>query len=234
MDSEARDTTGAIIIRRLEKIDSNKPNQSQASDTALKETWRNFIPKVCVCPGAPLSPPLHLHSFSFILLIHAEAAPRPARTAARCPGGGARCAARPGGRRAGPRSASGSGVRSPRPVRCSAWSQEPLSAQPGARRPAPRLRGFSRARAEQGPAAPQAGEGSQGRGISAEDSLGWGVIFAPWKVRACRQRPRNECLAGFESRVARGDPTSSANYGVGSSARGPAPGLQPLHSTKRF
>lgn len=126
-----------------------------------------------MCSGVPPSPPLRSHSFSSMLLIRAEAAPRRARTAARCPGGGVRSAARPGGRRAGPRSAPGSGGRSPRSIYYSAWGQEPLSAQLGPRRPALKL-----ARAERGPAATRAGEGSQGAAFAPRTALG-GALYLP-------------------------------------------------------
>lgn len=148
-------------------------------------------------------------------------APRPARTAARCPGGGARSAARPRGRRAGRRSASGSGGRSPRPVRYSAWGQEPLSAQPRPRRLAPRLRGSpGRGGARTGCATSRGGV--PGARQKRQDSLGWGVTFAPWKVRTVGSRGEMS-LARFEGGVAGGHPTSSA---VDSSARGPA---SPFH-----
>ena len=59
---------------------------------AHNATLRIFILDVFPGAGAPYSsPPLHLELFSFI--PHAQAAPGPAETSVRCPGGGARPAA---------------------------------------------------------------------------------------------------------------------------------------------
>lgn len=171
-----------------------------------------------MCARAPYSsPPLRLELFSFILL-HAQAAPGPAKTAARCPGGGARPAAGTRGRRDGPGSAPGSGdQQSPPPVRCPAPGGGGGRTAPGSTGAPPRgasPEGFSRPRAQRGPAG-TSGATSRGRVPRARRSLrgqSWvgGLYFAPGQRRSVDRGRETECLVGFKSPRRGGDPTGSA------------------------
>lgn len=179
---------------------------------ARRATLRIFMLDVFTCARAPYSSlPLRLELFSFILL-HAQAAAGPANTAARCPGGGARPAARTPGRRHGPGSAPGSGdQQSPPPVRCPARAGQDhsrLSRGPAA---GCQPRGVLQAAG----AAGTSGATSRRRVPRARRSLrgqSWvgGLYFAPGKRRAVDRRRERECLVGFESPRRGGDSTGSA------------------------
>lgn len=127
-DSEGMDTAGELTIRRLEKENSNKPNQSRASDVARKEPCRNSF-STCLC--VPWRPSVPCSLFTFVFLYSLNPRRGGSRARQNCgqgPGGGARSAARPGGRHAGPGRVSSSSGRFPQRVGSSARARDRLLA----------------------------------------------------------------------------------------------------------
>lgn len=196
---------------------------------------RNFIPKASVCilePSVPSSPfifvflySLNLGAFNLVIFILFSWSRRGGYKARQ------NCGQVSRRRRAFRRKAQ----RSPRwaperlrlwwpiPAACPLFRLGPRTALCSARASPPRAKtgvlqreGGARTRCA------TSRRGVPGARHKRQDSLGWGVTFAPWKVRTVGSR-RKMSLAGFERGVAGGHPTSSA---VDSSARGPA---SPFH-----
>lgn len=163
---------------------SNQPYQSLALDVARNSPLRNFIPTCLRVPWLSSPPPLHLGWFSFILMISpythssppAEAVQEPSvPVAARFPLQGPEVAA------LGPR-APQTIVAGPPICPLPGTGPRTLPAKPGSAARLDRgvLLGWGRA----GTRRATSREPSQGRGVRAEDSVGWRVIFPAGKCSA--------------------------------------------------